>query len=225
MAFALFIAHFFWVFGYVFQIFILFAFLKLSIYGELALNYIARFCCAGIEVIYYTYSIELYPTPVRSLAFGINATFGNAGSIGAPYLLEFMISWQFLVLLAAICGVNSLLLICLPETVGKPMVESIKEIDEINNANKDEEKIEEEKKEDITETIKEDLVDENPEIKIEVKPEEKKEEKPEEKKEEKPEEKKEEKPEEKKEENPEIIIEAKPEENKDNDDKEEKKDE
>ena len=190
-----------------------------------ALNYIARFCCAGIEVIYYTYSIELYPTPVRSLAFGINATFGNAGSIGAPYLLEFMISWQFLVLLAAICGVNSLLLICLPETVGKPMVESIKEIDEINNANKDEEKIEEEKKEDITNTIKEDLVVENPEIKIEVKPEEKKEEKPEEKKEEKPEEKKEEKPEENKEENPEIIIEAKPEENKDNDDKEEKKDE
>ena len=217
---------FLWIqYGVVVLVFILLAFLELSIYGELALNYIARFCCAGIEVIYYTYSIELYPTPVRSLAFGINATFGNAGSIRAPYLLEFMISWQFLVLLAAICGVNSLLLICLPETVGKPMVESIKEIDEINNANKDEEKIEEEKKEDITDTIKEDLVDENPEIKIEEKPEEKKVEKPEEKKEEKPEEKKEEKPEENKEENPEIIIEAKPEENKDNDDKEEKKDE
>ena len=75
-------------------IFILLAFLQLDTYGELALNYIARFCCAGIEVIYYTYSIELYPTPVRSLAFGINATFGNAGSIGAPYLLEFLISWQ-----------------------------------------------------------------------------------------------------------------------------------
>ena len=217
---------FLWIqYGIVVIVFILLAFLDLNTFGELALNYIARFCCAGIEVIYYTYSIELYPTPVRSLAFGINATFGNAGSIGAPYLLEFMISWQFLVLLAAICGVNSLLLICLPETVGKPMVESIKEIDEINNANKDEEKIEEEKKEDITNTIKEDLVVENPEIKIEVKPEEKKEEKPEEKKEEKPEEKKEEKPEENKEENPEIIIEAKPEENKDNGDKEEKKDE
>ena len=128
-------------------IFILLAFLQLDTYGELALNYIARFCCAGIEVIYYTYSIELYPTPVRSLAFGINATFGNAGSIGAPYLLEFLISWQFLVLLAAICGINSIVLICLPETVGKPMVESIKEIDEMNN-NKDkiEEKIEDDLK-------------------------------------------------------------------------------
>ena len=128
-------------------IFILLAFLQLDTYGELALNYIARFCCAGIEVIYYTYSIELYPTPVRSLAFGINATFGNAGSIGAPYLLEFLISWQFLVLLAAICGINSIVLICLPETVGKPMVESIKEIDEMNN-NKDkiEQKIEDDLK-------------------------------------------------------------------------------
>jgi hypothetical protein len=128
-------------------IFILLAFLQLDTYGALALNYIARFCCAGIEVIYYTYSIELYPTPVRSLAFGINATFGNAGSIGAPYLLEFLISWQFLVLLAAICGINSIVLICLPETVGKPMVESIKEIDEMNN-NKDkiEQKIEDDLK-------------------------------------------------------------------------------
>ena len=210
-------------------VFILLAFLDLNTGGELTLNYIARFCCAGIEVIYYTYSIELYPTPVRSLAFGINATFGNAGSIGAPYLLEFMSSWQFLVLLAAICGVNSLVLICLPETVGKPMVESIKEIDELNNTGK-EEKIEEEKPEEKKEEKKEEnkeekpeekkedkpeeIIDEHPEIKIEIKPEENKEEKPEEKKEEKPEEKKEEKPEEEKEENPEIIIEAKPEEEK-----------
>jgi MFS family permease len=171
-------------YGIVVVVFILLAFINLDLYGALALNYIARFCCAGIEVIYYTYSIELYPTPVRSLAFGINATFGNAGSIGAPYLLEFMISWQFLVLLAAICGVNSLVLICLPETVGKPMVESIKEIDEMNKSpEKNEEKIEddfpnenkdnnevitnsnsdEEKKEEIKEENKEEKKDENKE--------------------------------------------------------------
>ena len=159
-------------------IFILLAFLQLDTYGALALNYIARFCCAGIEVIYYTYSIELYPTPVRSLAFGINATFGNAGSIGAPYLLEFLISWQFLVLLAAICGINSIVLICLPETVGKPMVESIKEIDEMNN-NKDK----------IEEKIEDDLKNENKNDNIIINnnsnsDEEKKEEKKEKKKEE-----------------------------------------
>ena len=185
-------------YGIVVVVFILLAFINLDLYGALALNYIARFCCAGIEVIYYTYSIELYPTPVRSLAFGINATFGNAGSIGAPYLLEFMISWQFLVLLAAICGVNSLVLICLPETVGKPMVESIKEIDEMNKSpEKNEEKIEddfpnenkdnnevitnsnsdEEKKEEIKEENKEEKKDENKEENSQEKNEEDKKEK------------------------------------------------
>ena len=126
------------------------AFLKLNTVGELALNYLARFCYAGTEVIYYTYSIELYPTPVRSLAFGINTTFGNIGSIGAPYLLEFLISWQFLVLLSGICGINIFALIFLPETVGKPMVESIKEINEFNNkVKKNEDKIEEIKEENL----------------------------------------------------------------------------
>ena len=114
-------------------VFVLLAFLDLNTTGALTLNFITRFCCAGIEVIYFTYSIELYPTPVRSLAFGINETFGNAGSIGAPYLLEFLISWQFLILFAVICAINAIVLIFLPETVGKPMVESIPEIDEINN--------------------------------------------------------------------------------------------
>ena len=114
-------------------VFFLLAFLDLGTAGSLTLNFFARFGCAGIEVIYYTYSIELYPTPVRSLAFGINATFGNAGSIGAPYLLEFLRNWQFLILFAVVCGINAVVLVCIPETVGKPMIETIKELDKENN--------------------------------------------------------------------------------------------
>jgi MFS family permease len=114
-------------------VFVLLAFLELDTAGSLTLNYLARFCCAGIDVIYYTYSIELYPTPVRSLAFGINATFGNAGSIGAPYLLEFLKNWQFLILFGVVCAINAVVLVCIPETVGKPMIESIKELSEENN--------------------------------------------------------------------------------------------
>ena len=108
--------------------FVLLAFLELEIYGSLTLNYISRYCVAGIEVIYYTYSIEIYPTPVRSVAFGINATFGNVGSIVAPQLIEIMLRWQYLMLFAVITILNAILLICLPETVGKPMVESIPEL-------------------------------------------------------------------------------------------------
>ena len=114
-------------------IFALLTFLDLDTAGSLALNYIARFCVAGIEVIYYTYTIELYPTPVRSVAFGINATIGNAGSISAPLLLEFLLNSQFLLFLSVINAINAVVLVCLPETVGKPMVESIPELDEEND--------------------------------------------------------------------------------------------
>ena len=72
-------------------IFILLAFLDLNTVGSLILNYAARFCVAGIEVIYYTYTIELYPTPVRSVAFGINTAFGNAGSIFSSFIIRIFI--------------------------------------------------------------------------------------------------------------------------------------
>ena len=118
---------------YLLLFFFLLAFLKLDTIPTLGLNFLARFCISGSEVIYYTYSLEIYPTPVRSVAFGINATFGNGGSILAPMILEFLPNWLFLTLLAVICAMNSFLLIFLPETVGKPMAETIKELEYTEN--------------------------------------------------------------------------------------------
>ena len=111
--------------------FLLLAFLSFDkVAPELALNYIARFCAAGIEVVYYTYSIEIYPTLVRSVAFGVNLTFGNGGSIIAPMILEYLDKWLLLTVFAIVCAINSLLLFFLPETVGKPMIETIAELDD-----------------------------------------------------------------------------------------------
>ena len=103
---------------------------KLDITPELILNYLIRFCAAGIEVVFYTYSIEIYPTLVRSVAFGVNLTFGNGGSIIAPLILEYLNYWLILTVFAVINGISSLLLFFLPETVGKPMIESIPELEE-----------------------------------------------------------------------------------------------
>ena len=118
--------------------FLLLGFLKLDTLTSLGLNFIARFCASGIEVIYYTYTIELYPTPVRSVAFGVNATFGNGGSILAPLLLEFLPYWFFLMLFAIINAVNSFFIAFLPETVGKPMNETIDELEEEEEKNEEE---------------------------------------------------------------------------------------
>ena len=110
--------------------FILLAFLEFDVTPELILNYIARFCAAGTELIYYTYTIEVYPTLVRSVAFGINLTFGNCGAIIAPLILEYLPNWLFLIVFAIVCAINSFLLFFLPETVGKPMIETIKELED-----------------------------------------------------------------------------------------------
>ena len=131
-------------YGLIIIVFILLASINLNTSGSLILYCIARFCCAGFDIIYYTYTLELYPTPIRSLAFGINIGFGSAGSISAPYLLEFLKNWQFLVFLDALCVISAIGLIFLPETVGKPMVESIKELDMENDIENNKEDIKKE---------------------------------------------------------------------------------
>ena len=111
-------------------IFILLSFKKFSNFLELGLNFIVRFCAAAIELVFYTYTLEIYPTPVRSLNFGINLTSGNIGSIISPLVYEYLPSWLFLFIFALFSIFHSILLIFLPETVGRPMIETIEELNE-----------------------------------------------------------------------------------------------
>ena len=110
--------------------FLLLSFIKFSLPVELTLNFIIRFCAAAIELVYFTYTLEVYPTPIRSVNFGVNVTCGNIGSILAPMVYEYLPSWMFLFIFALLSIFHSILLVFLPETEGKPMIESI---DEINN--------------------------------------------------------------------------------------------
>ena len=109
-------------------IFLLLSFLNFPVPVELFLNYCVRFCAAAIELVFWTYTLEVYPTPVRSVNFGVNVTFGNIGSILAPMVYEYMPSWVFLLAFAILSIFHSILLIFLPETEGKPMVETIEEL-------------------------------------------------------------------------------------------------
>ena len=109
-------------------IFLLLSFFNFSVPVELFLNFCARFCAAAIELVYWTYTLEVYPTPVRSLNFGVNVTFGNIGSILSPMVYEYIPSWMFLLVFAILSVFHSILLIFLPETVGKPMAETIDEL-------------------------------------------------------------------------------------------------
>ena len=109
-------------------IFVLLSLFDFSIPVELFLNFCSRFCAAAIELVYWTYTLEVYPTPVRSVNFGVNVTFGNIGSILAPMIYEYIPSWIFFLVFAGLSLFHSILLIFLPETEGKPMVETIDEL-------------------------------------------------------------------------------------------------
>ena len=109
-------------------IFITLSFVELIVPIELFLDYCARFCAAAIELVYWTYTLEVYPTPVRSVNFGVNVTFGNIGSILSPLIYEYLPIWLFLIVYALLSVLHSVLIIFLPETVGKPMVETIEEL-------------------------------------------------------------------------------------------------
>ena len=110
--------------------FLLLSFIEISKAFELGLNFLIRFCAAAIELVFYTYTLEVYPTPVRSVNFGMNVTFGNIGSILSPLVYEYLPSWLFLFIFALFSIFHGILLLFLPETVGKPMIESIEELNE-----------------------------------------------------------------------------------------------
>ena len=89
------------------------------------MDYCARFCAAAIELVYWMYTLEVYPTPVRSLNFGVNVTFGNICSILSPLIYEYLLIWLFLFVYALLSALHSGLLIFLPETVGKSMFNKV----------------------------------------------------------------------------------------------------
>lgn len=96
---------------------------------ELVLLFAMRFVLCMYWASFYVYLAELYPTRVRSLAFGWASAIGTIGSSACPYLvlatskldLNQWILPGALGLIAAVCA------IWLPETLNKPMQEEIYE--------------------------------------------------------------------------------------------------
>ena len=112
---------------------LLLAFVNLNNTIYFVLDLLARFCISANHTIFYTYSLEVYPTPVRTIGFGINAGFGSFASIISPMLLELFNMNTNFVLYAVLCVIAMFLMIFLQETVGKPMKESIDELNEDDN--------------------------------------------------------------------------------------------
>lgn len=98
---------------------------------QFILNLIVRFCVAGVYTSFYTFSLENYPTELRNIGFGINATCGNIGGMIVPMIVEQIQQKTMRVYYSMILFFCSLMLLFgLKETVGLPMQENIDEIGE-----------------------------------------------------------------------------------------------
>lgn len=94
---------------------------------------INRFFVMSCFCIYYTYCLESYPKSIAKLAYGINGAFNNLGGIIVPFIVEY-INDRPRFLLFSICGFGCcLLMTLLDETIGKPIRDQIKEIDDQNS--------------------------------------------------------------------------------------------
>ena len=124
-------------FSFIFLIF-LFIFINHDTLS-IILYFIVHFFIAIPYSLFYTYCLEIYPTPIRAIGFGLNATLGNIGGIVVPIAIELLPRRIIYLIFAILSGICSLIFICLEETYGKHLPETIKEIEEeYNKNNKDE---------------------------------------------------------------------------------------
>jgi len=103
-------------------------------YYTTLLSFLARFSISGVYNIIYTYSTEVYPTVVRAKGFGFNSICARIGGIIFPLFIELLENKVIFVFTAL--NLSSLLLIMLlPETLGKNLEDHLED-DSNYNTNK-----------------------------------------------------------------------------------------
>jgi len=109
-------------------VFLLLNFFKANYYDHLETTFafIARLCVSAIYNIIYTYSTEIYPTPVRSKGFGMNSVSARVGGMIFPLLIE-LLSENVNYLFIFVNIISVFLIFLLPETLGMPLQNTIPE--------------------------------------------------------------------------------------------------
>ena len=78
-----------------------------SAVGGLAAMVIIRFCITGVYTTFYIYLMKSYPTPLRSLGFGLNSTFGNVAGLICPVIIEYINKYLLYVIFAILSGITT----------------------------------------------------------------------------------------------------------------------
>ena len=97
---------------------------------QLIISLAFRFCISAICVVFYSYTLELHPAPIRSTGFGINMTCGEIGGFTTSLIVELVKEKYVQIGYITMCSICAFLGFFLKETAGQPMEETIKEIEE-----------------------------------------------------------------------------------------------
>ncbi|XP_014260538.1 organic cation transporter protein isoform X1 [Cimex lectularius] len=96
---------------------------------------IGRLCMSAVFAVIILHTSELFPTSNRNTAIGTSLTMAQVGTIIAPFVVDIggAQAWW---IPSTFCGVMSiiagLLILLLPETRNKPMLDTIQEVDQSN---------------------------------------------------------------------------------------------
>ena len=90
-----------------------------------------RFSISLIGSILMNYTIEVYPTKVRNLGFGVCLAAGSAGSVLMPLLVELLVAINLspFIAFALISGTMVYFIPWLPETDGKITAKRVSEME------------------------------------------------------------------------------------------------
>ena len=95
------------------------------------LAFCGKFAISGSFSILYLFSAELFPTEVRTIGVSIGACLGGIGSAIVPFIIILQDDDQLSYVPFLIFGIfgilSGMLVLTLPETTGKPILQSISE--------------------------------------------------------------------------------------------------
>lgn len=105
---------------------ILWIFKNLSDDYIVGITFVSRFAVSGIFNVLYTYSVEVYPTSVRALGFGINSLSARIAGMIFPILIEIFVEYVNLIFIV-MNVLSFIFMLFMPETNGKHLQEHLNE--------------------------------------------------------------------------------------------------
>lgn len=88
---------------------------------------------AGAYNLLYLYAVELFPTCVRNRGLNISSMMSRIASISAPFVVKLFAdsySWAPSVVFGSAAAAGTLLALLLPETKGRPLLDSVEQVEE-----------------------------------------------------------------------------------------------